>query len=152
MFSVSRVMKSSNALHESSSKDSKVEMECPCTILRGYRIIAGLKEKITSKRLLDGEKNMNGRDMLLVLTHLFRKKGDKVPIDTAIEFLSFDCRYGHPTNIRRMLSSALENDMISRDGDIIKAAFLYDKQQLPLNLTAALKDKVRFNDDVTPLR
>ncbi len=95
---------------------------------------------------------MNGRDMLLVLTHLFRKKGAEVPIDSAIQFLSFDCRYGHPTNIRRMLSSALENDMILREGDNIKAAFLFDKQQLPLNLTAALKDKVRFKDDVTPIR
>ena len=95
---------------------------------------------------------MNGRDMLLVLAHLFRKKGSHVSIDSAVHFLSFSCRYGHPTNVRRLLSTALSNEMISRDGNTIKAEFLYDKQHLPLNLTSALGDKVRFKDDVMPLR
>lgn len=95
---------------------------------------------------------MNGRDMLLVLAHLFRKKGSQVSIEDAIHFLSFSCRYGHPTNVRRLLSTALNNEMISRDGNIIKAEFLFDKQHLPLNLFSALGDKVRFKETVEPLR
>ena len=95
---------------------------------------------------------MNGRDMLLVLAHLFRKKGDQVSIDDAIQFLSFNCRYGLPSDIRRLLSTALTNEMISLDESTIKAEFLFNKQHLPLNLTAALGDKVRFKGDVQPLR
>jgi hypothetical protein len=95
---------------------------------------------------------MNGRDMLLVLAHMFRKKGCEVSIDEAIRFLSFNCRYGYPTNVRRLLSAAIENEMISREGNTIKAEFLFDKQYLPLNLSSALGDKVRFKDDVKPLR
>jgi len=94
---------------------------------------------------------MNGRDMLLVLAHMFRKLGREVTIDDAIHFLSFNCRYGYPTNVRRLLSAALENEMISRDGKNIKAEFLFDKQHLPLNLSTALGNKVEFKDDVTPL-
>jgi hypothetical protein len=95
---------------------------------------------------------MNGRDMLLVLAHLFRKKGGQVAIESAVHFLSFSCRYGHPTNIRRLLSTALNNEIISRDGNTINAEFLFDKQHLPLNLSTALGDKVRFNDDIKPLQ
>jgi hypothetical protein len=94
---------------------------------------------------------MNGRDMLLVLTHLFRKKGSQVSINDAIHFLSFNCRYGHPTNVRRLLTTALNNEMISRDGNNIKAEFLFDKQYLPLNLSSALEEKVRFTEEVKPL-
>jgi len=106
---------------------------------------------ITSKRLLDDCKNMNGRDMLLVLAHMFRKLGDEVTIDDAIQFLSFNCRYGYPTNVRRLFSAALENEMITYDGKVIKAEFLFDKQHLPLNLSAVLSNKVEFKDDVKPL-
>lgn len=95
---------------------------------------------------------MNGRDMLLVLAHLFRKKGSEVAIEDSVQFLSFSCRYGQPTDVRRLLSTALNNEMISRDGNIIKAEFLYDKQHLPLNLSSALEDKVRFKEEVQPLR
>jgi hypothetical protein len=42
--------------------------------------------------------------------------------------------------------------MISRNGNIIKAEFLYDKQHLPLNLSAALGDKIRFEQEIQPLR
>jgi hypothetical protein len=94
---------------------------------------------------------MNGRDMLLVLAHLFRKLGNKVTIDDAIHFLSFNCRYGYPTNVRRLLSAALENEMISRDGEDIKAEFLFNKQYLPLNLSTALGNRVEFKDEVMPL-
>lgn len=100
---------------------------------------------------MEDRKDMNGRDILLVLSHMFRKLGSEVTINDAIHFLSFTCRYGYPTNVRRLLSVALENEMISRDGIAIKAEFLFDKQHLPLNLSAALGNKVAFKDDVTPL-
>ena len=90
--------------------------------------------------------------MLLVLAHLFRKKGNQVAIEDSVHFLSFSCRYGQPTDVRKLLSTALNNEMISRDGNHIKAEFLYDKQHLPLNLSAALEDKVRFKEEVQPLR
>ncbi|MGY5876875.1 MAG: hypothetical protein RTU30_14090, partial [Candidatus Thorarchaeota archaeon] len=73
---------------------------------------------------------MNGRHILLVLAHLFRKRGNLVGIEEAIEYLSFRCRYGSPTNIRRMLTLALDNEMISRQGDSVQADFMYDKQVL----------------------
>ncbi len=90
--------------------------------------------------------------MLLVLAHLFRKKGNQVAIEDSVHFLSFSCRYGQPTDVRKLLSTALNNEMISRDGTTIKAEFLYDKQHLPLNLSAALEDKVRFKEEIQPLR
>ena len=95
---------------------------------------------------------MNGRDILLVLAHLFRMKGSQVTIASAIDFLSFNCRYGLPSEIRKLLSTALHNEMISREGNRIKAEFLFDKQQLPLNLSAALRDKVNFKGDIQPIR
>ena len=90
--------------------------------------------------------------MLLVLAHLFRKKGRQVAIEDSVQFLSFSCRYGQPTDVRKLLSTALNNDMISRDGPFIKAEFLYDKQHLPLNLSTALEDKIRFEEEIQPLR
>ena len=95
---------------------------------------------------------MNGRDMLLVLAHLFRKKGNEVEIEDSIHFLSFSCRYGLPTDVRKLLATALNNEMISRDGNTIRAEFLYDKQLLPLNLSAALGNKIKFKEEVQPLR
>jgi hypothetical protein len=95
---------------------------------------------------------MNGRDILLVLAHLFRMKGGYVTIASAIDFLSFSCRYGLPSEIRKLLSTAMNNEMISREGNSIKAEFLFDKQKLPLNLSTALRGKVSFTEDVQPLR
>ena len=89
--------------------------------------------------------------MLLVLAHMFRKKGSQVSIENAVHFLSFNCRYGLPTDVRKLLATALNNEMVSRDGNIIKAEFLFDKQFLPLNLSTALGGKVRFKEDVNPL-
>ncbi|MFW9844764.1 MAG: DUF2240 family protein [Candidatus Thorarchaeota archaeon] len=95
---------------------------------------------------------MNGRDMLLVLAHLFRKKGNHVTIEDSVHFLSFSCRYGQPSDVRRLLSTALNNEMISRDGSTIKAEFLYRKQHLPLNLSTVLEDKILFKEEIQPLR
>jgi hypothetical protein len=94
---------------------------------------------------------MNGRDMLLVLTHLFRKKGSPVSVIDAVVFLSFRCRYGAPTHVRKMLTKALMNEMISKKDNSILAEFIYNKQTLPLNLTSALQDKIRFGEDVEPI-
>ena len=90
--------------------------------------------------------------MLLILAHLFRKKGgDTVSIEDAVEFLSFRCRYGTPTNIRRMLTAALENDLISREGNNIHAEFLFGKQSIPLNQTTSLRDKVLVEGEYEPM-
>lgn len=105
----------------------------------------------TSKRVSGRSSSMNGRDILLVLAHLFRIRGDEVSIDDAIDFLSFRCRYGAPTEVRKLLSMALKNEMISRDVDKIYAEFIFDKQSLPLNLSAALQDKVRFQKEIEPM-
>jgi len=94
---------------------------------------------------------MNGKDMLLVLTHLFRKKGSPVSVVEAVDFLSFKCRYGPPSDVRKMLTMALNNEMISKNDSGILAEFLFDKQKLPLNLSCNLEDKVRFKENVEPI-
>jgi len=94
---------------------------------------------------------MNGRDLLLILTHLFRKKGDPVQVEDAVEFLSFRCRYGSPSQVRRLLTMAINNEMISRDEDSLRAKFLYDRQNLTPNLASALCAKVRIDSDIEPL-
>ncbi|MFW9964132.1 MAG: hypothetical protein ACFFCX_11235 [Candidatus Sifarchaeia archaeon] len=94
---------------------------------------------------------MNGRDVLLILTHLFRMKGNPVQIEDAVEFISFRCRYGCPSQIRRMLTMARENGMISRTEDTLKAEFLYDRQNLSPNLVFSLRDKVRIDGKITEM-
>lgn len=91
---------------------------------------------------------MNGRDLLLILTHLFRKKGNPVHVEDAVEFISFRCRYGSPSQIRRMLTMAINNEMISREEDTLKAEFLYNRQSLSPNLVSALYDKVRIDSRI----
>ncbi|MHA2152554.1 MAG: hypothetical protein ACXAAQ_11275 [Candidatus Thorarchaeota archaeon] len=81
---------------------------------------------------------MNGRDLLLILTHLFRKKGNPVQIEDAVEFISFRCRFGRPSVVRKVFSIATENEMISIEADSIKAEFL-DRQILSPNLVEKLK-------------
>jgi hypothetical protein len=68
-----------------------------------------------------------------------------------VRFLSFKCRYGKPTNIRRLLSVALNNEMISRNGNQIVAEFIYDLQKISPNQVAMLDRHVRFKDSVEPL-
>jgi len=79
---------------------------------------------------------MNGRQVLLILAHLFRKKGESVGIEEAVYYLSFRCRYGKPSDIRRLLTVALEKGMISRTDNRISAGFLYDVQDLSPNQIA----------------
>ena len=80
----------------------------------------------------------------MVMAHLFRKNGREVAIEDAVSFLSFRCRYGAPTEVRKLLSIALENEMISREKDSIIAGFLF-------NLSTALQDKVRFTEEIKPM-
>jgi hypothetical protein len=94
---------------------------------------------------------MNGRDLLLILTHLFRKKGNPVQVEDAVEFISFRCRYGSPSQVRRMLTMAVSNELISRAENSLKAEFLYDRQNLGPNLTSALCDKVRIESQIEPM-
>lgn len=94
---------------------------------------------------------MNGRDLLLILAHLFRKKGNPVQLEDAVEFISFRCRYGCPSKIRRMLTMASGNEMISRDADSIIAEFLYDKQILSPNLVEVLRNRLNVGKDIEPM-
>ncbi len=94
---------------------------------------------------------MDGREVLLILAHLFRTKGNQITVNDAVKFLSFNCRYGKPSNIRRLLSVALDNEMISRNGDQIKAEFMYDLQNLSPNQAAKLRRNVIFKDSIEPL-
>jgi len=93
---------------------------------------------------------MNGRDLLLVLAHLFRKKGNPVQVDDAIDFISFRCRYGRPSQVRRLLTMAINNEMISRFDDSIKAEFLYDRQNLSPNQASVFCDKIIIDSEVEP--
>lgn len=43
---------------------------------------------------------------------------------------------------------AVDNEMISRFEDSVKAEFLYDKQVLPPNLLSVLEDKVRVDTNI----
>lgn len=94
---------------------------------------------------------MNGRNLLLILTHLFRKKGEPVRVEDAVEFISFRCRYGSPSQVRRLLTMAMNNEMISRAEDSLKAEFLYDRQNLSPNLASVLYGKVRIDSDIEPM-
>ena len=94
---------------------------------------------------------MNGKTILLILAHLFRKKGEHPSIDDAVEMLSFKCRYGTPSNIRRMLTLAIENEMITLKDGHLSPEFLYDKQNLSPNQAANLEDKVVVSETVKPL-
>lgn len=90
---------------------------------------------------------MNGRNTLLILAHLFRKKGADVRVEAAVEYLSFKCRFGRPSEIRKMLTAALQNNIVSREADVLHAEFLFDRQVLPLNLLSALQDRIRVEED-----
>jgi hypothetical protein len=94
---------------------------------------------------------MNGRDLLLILAHLFRMKGNPVQIEDAVEFISFRCRYSQPSQVRRMLTMAITNGMVSRNNKILKAEFLFDRQKLPPNLISILSDDIKIDSNVEPM-
>lgn len=94
---------------------------------------------------------MNGRDLILLLAHLFRTFGREVSIDDAVEFLSFKCHYGPPTEIRKALTMALQNEMILRKGDKIIASFIYNTQALTVGKLAKLENRVKVDADFNPM-
>jgi hypothetical protein len=94
---------------------------------------------------------MNGKDLLLILSHLFRKKGDPVRVEDAVEFISFRCRYGRPSQVRRLFTMAIDNEMITRSEDSLKAEFLFDRQYLTPNLAAELNDKISISSEIKPI-
>ncbi len=94
---------------------------------------------------------MNGRNLVLILAHLFRIFGPVVSIDDAVEFLSFRCHYGPPTEIRKALAMALQKEMISRKGDSIRASFIYDTQILTVGKLAKLENRIRVDGDYQPM-
>ncbi|TFG11621.1 DUF2240 family protein [Candidatus Thorarchaeota archaeon] len=95
---------------------------------------------------------MNGRHLLLILAHLFRKKGGTMDIEDAVEFLSFRCRYARPSVVRRMLTLALSKGMIEIDDDQIKSNFLFDQQDLSPNQVHIFKQEISVDRSVKPLR
>ena len=98
------------------------------------------------------ELNMNVREALLILSHLFRKRGSPVLIDEAVEYLSFKWRYGKPSSIRRLLTFALQNELISREGNFINSEFLYDRQVPSPNQTDDYKKGIRIGNIYEALR
>ncbi|MHA1908899.1 MAG: hypothetical protein ACW98Y_16475 [Candidatus Thorarchaeota archaeon] len=94
---------------------------------------------------------MHGKYILLMLSHLFRKCGEQVNLDDAVYRLAFDWRYGTPSNIRRLLALANENEMISYSQGIIKAEFLFSTQQLDPNQADILSRQVKSVSGIEPL-
>ena len=94
---------------------------------------------------------MKGKHILLMLVHLFRKCGSSIEIDEAVYQLAFKWRYGPPTNIRRLLTVAQENELISINGRYIKAEFLYDLQELNPNQADTLSKQSAISSTVDPL-
>ena len=86
-----------------------------------------------------------------MLVHLFRKCGQSVDIDEAVYNLAFTWRYGPPTTIRKLLTIAQENDLISINGKQINAEFLFNTQDLNPNQADILSREVSINSSVKPL-
>ncbi len=85
---------------------------------------------------------MDGRTTLLVLAHLFQKRGSPLAIEQAVECLSFEWRYGPPSMVRRLLTAAMQNGLISRQGEKIRAEFVFDKQALSVQAACKLLDSI----------
>ncbi|MHA1480622.1 MAG: hypothetical protein ACTSQZ_04275 [Candidatus Thorarchaeota archaeon] len=94
---------------------------------------------------------MNGKHLLLVLTHLFRKRGSPIEIEKAVDYLAFKMRYAAPSQIRRMLTVALNNEMITRQDDSIKAEFLFDRQKLSPTMATQISRSFNIEDEINPI-
>ncbi len=95
--------------------------------------------------------DMKGKDILLMLSHLFRKCGRSVSLGDAIHHLSFEWRYGEPTKIRKILAVAVENEMISFADGRITAEFIFNIQKLHPNQADILSKQQIKKEDVIPL-
>ncbi|MFW9920787.1 MAG: hypothetical protein ACFFED_14375 [Candidatus Thorarchaeota archaeon] len=94
---------------------------------------------------------MNGKHILLMLAHLFRKYGSIITIEDAVHALSFQWRYGNPTKVRKILSLAKQQEMISVMEGRIRAEFLFDSQSLEPNQAMILSRQDFTNHEVDPL-
>ncbi|MHA1576915.1 MAG: hypothetical protein ACTSU3_06105 [Candidatus Thorarchaeota archaeon] len=94
---------------------------------------------------------MNGKHVLLVLTHLFRKRGSPIEIEKAVDYLAFKIRYAPPSQIRRMLTLALDNKMISRNSECIEACFLFDRQKLSPTMVKKISASFKFGTEINPM-
>ncbi len=86
-----------------------------------------------------------------MLAHLFRKCGKQIQLDDAVYRLSFVWRYGTPTNIRRILALAKENEIISHQEGVIQAEFVFTTQQLDPNQADILSSQIKSVIVVDPL-
>ncbi len=94
---------------------------------------------------------MMGREIILILAHLFRTIGSSIELEEAVEYLSFRWRYGYPSDIRRMLTAAEMKGMLDRKGEMIEANFLFDTQDLSPNQAIAMENSVRLTGDYEPM-
>ena len=94
---------------------------------------------------------MKGKFILLMLAHLFRTCGKQIELDDAVYRLSFIWRYGTPTNIRKILALAKENEMISFQEGVIQAEFVFTKQQLDPNQADILSNQIKSGTVADPL-
>jgi hypothetical protein len=94
---------------------------------------------------------MQGKYILLMLAHLFRKCGEQIELDTAVYKLSFVWRYGAPTVIRKILALAVNSEMISYSDGMIKAEFIFSSQRLDPNQADVLINKVKTVSNTDPL-
>lgn len=94
---------------------------------------------------------MNGKHILLVLTQLFRKRGSPIEIEKAVDYLAFKMRYAAPSQVRRMLTVALDNKIISRVDDSIKAEFLYDRQKLSPTMATQISKSFSVGNEISPM-
>lgn len=46
---------------------------------------------------------------------------------------------------------AIDNGMIARSEDLLKAEFLFDRQYLAPNLASALNDKISISSEIDPM-
>ncbi len=94
---------------------------------------------------------MQGKYILLMLAHLFRKCGEQIELTESVYRLAFVWRYGSPTNIRRLLTLAREKQLISYEDGIIKAEFVYTAQILDPNQSDIISNEIISNQNIEPL-
>ncbi|MFW9848539.1 MAG: hypothetical protein ACFFF4_05330 [Candidatus Thorarchaeota archaeon] len=94
---------------------------------------------------------MQGKYILLMLAHLFRKCGEQVELAESVYRLAFVWRYGAPTNIRRLLTIAREKQLISYENGYIKAEFVYTVQKLDPNQSDIVSNEIMSNQNIEPL-
>ena len=60
-------------------------------------------------------------------------------------------RYAAPSQIRRMLTVALDNEMISREDDFIKPEFLFNRQKLSPTMATQISRTFNVGTEIDPI-